>query len=87
MTFKLEERFSERKDGDVALAKVVRTNEFGEETALVLKQYSNVTRGDPNFDPREYTTERDILTQLGQSEYTVNLKKSVDASQGYPWNT
>ena len=87
MHLKLTQRFGERKNGDVALAKFVLANEFGEETEVVLKQYSAGVRGDPEFDPGEYQVELDTLKQLSDSEYTINLKKNFDASPGYPWNT
>ena len=87
MHLKLTQRFGERKNGDVALAKFVLANEFGEETEVVLKQYSADVRGDPEFDPGEYQVEVEILKQLSDSEHTINLKKNFDASPDYRWNT
>ena len=87
MTFKVLKHFGERKGGDVALAKVSLPNGLGDETELVIKQYSAVERSDPEYDPREYFTEVEVLKMLKDKGCAVNLKTNIDAYEDYPWNT
>ena len=54
LKFQVIGHFGERKDGDVALVTASMTDGLGDQTHVVLKQYSATVRGDPEYDPNEY---------------------------------